>query len=322
MYQGLRTFLAEIIDYAGLFPPAQLEMAPAVSQYLSHGRGPNAWMLGRFVCQIGQAGSLVSALEAEHRGVEPIRISAIARPLEAVGEIGVQLHEDLVAMHDLHRRSRGRAVVECVELRLPLQAGTSQAAAQDAIDAIALHVVETGTRAGGADHPLLETYVELASGSMQGTALSYIVEALSGRPGFGFKLRCGGPSAESVPTVATVAHALAECRDRGVPFKATAGLHHPVRHYDAALGAKAHGFFNLFGAGMLGYVHSLAEKDLQSILEDEVADNFSFDDAGFQWKRMPIETETIQRVRQRFVTSFGSCSFEDPIADLVGLGLL
>ncbi len=317
MNQGLRTFLGRIIDYAGLFPPAQLEMDPAVSNYEAHLRGPHAWMLGRFVCPVGQFGSFVSALGSEHRDAEPVRVTAIARPLVSAAEIGTQLHEDLLSIHDLHRRSGGVAVVECVELRLPPQAAATPTAAQDAMDAIALQIVEAGTRAGAS---LLETYMEPES--LQSSTLANLIEAASGRPGFGVKVRCGGPSAESIPSTAALAHLLAVCRERGVPFKATAGLHHPVRHDDAALGVKAHGFFNLFGAAVLGYAHSLTEEELLPILGDERAEDFVFDDSSFQWRGIPIYLETMQRVRERFVTSFGSCSFEEPIADLQHLGLL
>jgi hypothetical protein len=200
---------------------------------------------------------------------------------------------------------------------LPPQSAATPTAAQDAMDAIALQIVEAGTRAGAS---LLETYMEPVS--LQSSTLANLIEAASGRPGFGVKVRCGGPSAESIPSTAALAHLLAVCRERGVPFKATAGLHHPVRHDDAALGVKAHGFFNLFGAAVLGYAHSLTEEELLPILEDERAEDFVFDDSSFQWRGIPIYLETMQRVRERFVTSFGSCSFEEPIADLQHLGLL
>ena len=322
MKQGLRTFLAGIVDYAGLFPPAELELAPAIANYLAYRRGAESWMLGRFVCPVGRLGALGSALDAEGSRAEPVPVCAIARPFGTLSEIGGQLHEDLVIMHALHERTGGRAVVECVELRAPLQAGTSRESAREAVDRVALQIVETGTRARGPESPLLETYVEPANGSRLGTAVSFLVEALSGRPGLGFKLRCGGQSAESVPPTSAVAHALAACRGRGVPFKATAGLHHPIRHHDAGLGVMAHGFLNVFGAGLLAHAHGLAEADLQKILEDQAAGSLVFDDDGFQWRAHQIGNEPMRKLRERWITSFGSCSFEEPVQDLRELGLL
>ena len=112
------------------------------------------------------------------------------------------------------------------------------------------------------------------------------VAAIGGR----VKLRCGGAF---VPSVEQVGLVVACCRDAGVSFKATAGLHHPVRS------GEEHGFLNLLAAataplGQIGEV--LAEEDGSAL---------DVEDAG----------------REVFV-SFGSCSWEEPVEGLRELGLL
>src|SRR5205814_236664 len=72
----------------------------------------------------------------------------------------------------------------------------------------------------------------------------------------GFKLRCGGPTAASFPSPEQVANVLVACRDAGIPLKATAGLHHPFRHYDESLKTEVHGFLNLFVASVLTLTHA------------------------------------------------------------------
>jgi len=49
MTEALRTLLAGSIDYAGLFPPASLEMAEAARNYEAYRSGPHSWALGRFI---------------------------------------------------------------------------------------------------------------------------------------------------------------------------------------------------------------------------------------------------------------------------------
>jgi hypothetical protein len=107
-----------------------------------------------------------------------------------------------------------------------------------------------------------------------------------------------------------------------VPFKATAGLHHPIRHHDPGLAVMGHGFLNVFGAGLLAHEHGLKAADLQKILEDEMAASFVFDDNGFQWRSHRVGNDSMRKLRERRITSFGSCSFEEPLQDLGELGLL
>jgi hypothetical protein len=52
--QPVRALLTELIDYAGLFPPAGLEMAAAVRSYASSLTGEHSWMLGRFILPVAR----------------------------------------------------------------------------------------------------------------------------------------------------------------------------------------------------------------------------------------------------------------------------
>jgi hypothetical protein len=97
----------------------------------------------------------------------------------------------------------------------------------------------------------------------------------------GFKLRTGGVTADAFPSTEQVAWAIASVRDAGVPLKCTAGLHHPVRHYNESVQTKMHGFLNVFGAGVLAEAKDLSQAQIQSILEDENPEHFTFDENGF-----------------------------------------
>jgi hypothetical protein len=104
------------------------------------------------------------------------------------------------------------------------------------------------------------------------------------------KLRCGG---ETVPTVEQVALVIAVCRDAGVPFKCTAGLHHAMRHGDE------HGFLNILAA--TGAPNAM----LESVLAEEDVAALDLDAAD-----------------RSLFRSFGSCSWREPVDDLEALGLL
>jgi hypothetical protein len=52
--RSIEILLDGILDYAGLFPPADLEMSQAVARYNDYRNGPDSWMLGRFICPVAR----------------------------------------------------------------------------------------------------------------------------------------------------------------------------------------------------------------------------------------------------------------------------
>jgi hypothetical protein len=116
-----------------------------------------------------------------------------------------------------------------------------------------------------------------------------VVDAIRERGAFA-KVRCGG---ETVPSVSELAAFIRTCRESGVPFKATAGLHHALRTGDE------HGFLNLLAAA--------GSDDVEAMLES--------DD--------PDELLSVDALRARSaLRSIGSCSFWEPVDDLKALGIL
>ena len=138
-----------------------------------------------------------------------------------------------------------------------------------------------------------------------------------GRAAFAVKLRCGG---EGVPGAEALAEAMTAVRRAGGAFKATAGLHHPLRHETLA-GSVAHGFVNVFGGAVLADVHSLRADDLAEILDSRDAADWSLGDT-LAWKRLGARPEQIETARTRTALAYGSCSFDEPRADLRALGWL
>jgi hypothetical protein len=138
------------------------------------------------------------------------------------------------------------------------------------------------------------------------------------------KLRTGGVKPEAIPPVGDVAAFLLACADRRLPFKATAGLHHPVRApqpltYEAdAPRAVMHGFLNVFLAAAFAW-HG--DRDIEPILSETDPAAFRFDDRA-HWRDQSLDAGQVREARQQFAHSFGSCSFDEPVRDLEALGLL
>ncbi|MBN9122586.1 MAG: hypothetical protein J0I06_26135 [Planctomycetes bacterium] len=144
------------------------------------------------------------------------------------------------------------------------------------------------------------------------------------RAGCFAKMRTGGVKPEAVPSVADVAAFVRACADRRLAFKATAGLHHPVRAEQAltyepnAPRAVTHGFLNVFLAACFAWD---GDRDIEPILAETDPTAFRFDGRA-HWRDRSLDVDDVRAARANFCHAFGSCSFEEPVRDLEALGLL
>ena len=296
----LRTLLAHAIDYAGLFPPAQLDMPGAVAEYESYLASSDAWALGRFVVPAARLRELAAA--AGDAPSNPLGSRQGARRLSVV--LGADLAADVERLRafcaDVNGEGWWRGI-DAVELR----ASTPEAIAQ------AMRVVPDS----------VERYVEIPI-SEDPTPL---VRAIAGAGGYA-KVRTGGTTTDAFPASDHVARFLATCLREAVPFKATAGLHHPLRGeypltYEPGSGCgRMYGFLNVFLATAF-LAAGLDEAEARVLLDESDPNAVTFRRTEAVWRshRLPLDRLAESR---RFLTSFGSCSFREPIDDLTALGLL
>jgi hypothetical protein len=138
------------------------------------------------------------------------------------------------------------------------------------------------------------------------------------------KVRTGSTKPEGIPSVEEVAGFILACGGRRLAFKATAGLHHPVRAeypltYEAnAPRAVMHGFLNVFLAAAFAW-HG--DRGIAPILVETDPTAFRFDDRA-HWRDRSLSADQVRDARAHFAHAFGSCSFEEPVRDLQSLGLL
>jgi len=134
--------------------------------------------------------------------------------------------------------------------------------------------------------------------------------------GLGAKIRCGGATADAFPSNAAVASFIAQCKRHDIPFKATAGLHHSFRTTDEDLGVLQHGFVNLLAATIL----EVPDERLEEVIAAP-ATTFVVHENYMRWHAFEADAGLIALGRTR-LTAFGSCSFHEPVDDLIGAGIL
>ncbi len=291
--------MSNLIDYAGLFPPAKLDMPTTVRNYADYLSSPEAWMLGRLLVPAGRLDEFercAASLLPHDDGAEPWRISCLTAP---AGER--QLDDDLqrIALFNDHHAAlnAGLAMIDVIELR-----ADSAQKIDDALDMISDE---------------LFAFFELPiEDDPRG-----LIAALAGGDA-GAKVRTGGVTADATPAPAPLARFIGACASANVPFKATAGLHHPIRHHDDSVGATMFGFLNVFVGACLAHELQLDQELFADLLNDESSSSFRFDAEGLAWREHRLSHDQITNARDHFAVSFGSCSFDDPRDGLRTLNLL
>jgi hypothetical protein len=331
MTPALRALLTGLIDYAGLFPPANLPLDQAIRNYAAYRRSAERWMLARFIIpvtrlhELGHFGSLF-------RESPPFAFSFLGRGGNTEKVFFSHLAEDLIAIEAFREGFSSWIEVGCLEVKLP-----DEMCKPEEYEAICSLLQRTVERIKADGSPGLSVFCEMGIGPSWRAALHTVHAALQyvGRIArsqpcgelqrgcvAGFKVRCGGLDAAAFPSTEQVAEVIASCQKHEIAFKATAGLHHPFRHYSKDAGAHMHGFVNVFAAAALACANDLEEDTVRELLEDENPQHFLVGDTHLSWGNYRASISQIERSRFQLATSFGSCSFDEPRDDLRALGLL
>jgi hypothetical protein len=320
-------FLGALIDDAGLFPPARLPMAAALSGHRRAAAGARRWLLGRFLCPASRLDELASAPSADLDG---LRLGVVLDRASAARDAAAWwagVEQDVAAAALVEPATGGRARVELAEVRLLDLPGP------DAVERDARRLLD-GLDAAGLT--AVGAYCELPFGPAWRDALPAALAALArlradvrptgvaalGGPRLGAKLRCGGLIADAFPSPEQVARFLAAAAAEHVRVKATAGLHRALRHRDPANGFVEHGFLNVVGAAVLAHACGLDEAALCRVLSETAAEAFTLDADGFAWRELRADPAEIVHARGELFVSYGSCSVTEPVEDLLGLGIL
>jgi len=290
---SLRTLLAGAVDYAGLYPPASVDMPTAVRNYSEYRRSGDAWMLGRLVVPI-------AGLAAFDEAWGPLDdISRLGWSLSAV--VGGDAPSDIARAHAFNDTHHGQVQIDSIEARLRTP---------DAIK-----------RAADASDRRMMLFAEVAPSGDVESMIAAIAEC-----GASAKIRTGGTTPDAFPSAGDVARFIHACVEKRVPFKATAGLHHPLRaeyrltyESDAPCGTMF-GYLNVFLAAAFAEA-GVGEGELAELLEETDPRAFAIDDERIVWRNHALTLGQIRDSRHR-LQSFGSCSFREPVDDLKALRLI
>ncbi|MFG1833285.1 hypothetical protein [Micromonospora chersina] len=271
--------LAGLVDDAAVFPPGSAALPDAVTAHHRHRAGWYADLVGPLLLPASTLPDLPELLAPE---------ATLA--VGVIGDVPVGRLEAALAEAD------PRLAVRQVEAPVAKRGEDPQPGLAD--------LVKLAERLGGTT---VYAEIPLTFGLM--AALDALAEARAGGLPVAAKFRTGGLAAELFPTPVELAAVICACRDRELPFKLTAGLHHAIRHRDPETGFTHHGFVNVLAA-------TLAATGGGEV--DGVAELLAATDP-----LRVVELARSQREAERPLwVGYGSCSISEPLTDLIRLGLV
>jgi hypothetical protein len=270
------TFALGLCDDAAVFPPGLAPLADAVPAHRAHRASSYAPLVGPLVLPASALDDLYPLLRGHADTPLDLSITAPGGPCEAA--------KAMTAAADLPVDLRG--------LEVAVPPGMEPDEFFRLLGAVG-------------DVPV---FVEVPRDERRPSIIAAVAEL-----GHRAKFRTGGVKAQLYPSPDELAAAIKAVVDADVPFKATAGLHHPVRNTDPETGFHQHGFLNLLLATDAAADRRPVE-ELSALLADR-------DAAAVAARVADLGEERTAAARARFL-SFGTCSITDPLNELADLGLL
>lgn len=318
--RAVHALMSGLIDYAGLFPPAKLSMAASVEQYATYAASPESWMLGRFILPVSRIEEFRKAA-ATHLPRAHDENAPGGWPISAIidGDLDENLDSIFAFNHEHQNPARGLAVIDAAEIKVPFAA--------DGLTPDAEFIDDAVERIPEEIYPFFEIPILAAKPGDPVPDPRGCISALAGAESAA-KVRTGGLTPESIPATRALAAFLVACHAAEVPFKATAGLHHAVRaqhpltYEPGCPRSVMHGFLNVFTAAAMLLAHRIDEPTVQRILDETNPRRFAFSEGALTWDRLTIDTMQLERARELFALSYGSCSFTEPVEELRALGVI
>ncbi len=309
----MKALLEGLIDYAGLFPPAELALDEAAGNFRRYISRPERWILGRFILPCALVPTF-EELSSEWDLKQSLSLSVLCGGGNDPAGFLDKLQGDLQLLRRTPAIQQGRLQADVIELKLPPLEGEKD---------LRFLLKSVSERLGNEFRPWYEfPWASARDYAWIAASLSSFNESFAGVRPAGFKLRCGGVKPEQFPAVEEVAAAIHACARAETPMKFTAGLHHPFRHMNEGLGARMHGFVNVFLASILARELGLESAELEQVLFCEDPADFVLEENSLGYRGWRVGIDRVRRLRRDFATSYGSCSFDEPLDDLREIDLL
>ena len=229
--------LEGFIDYAGLYPPASLDMQSVVNNWSSFQQLDDSWMLARLIIPASKLDEFKECAKDVFPSSEDEmwQLSVLLPPVSSG-----KFESAVQATIDFNMESCG-AVANVVEFK---------ASTTEEIDS-AFSIL----------HDDLFPFIELPIEEDPRGLIACLSGSIAGA-----KVRTGGVTPDLYPSSNQLARFIHSCAVAGQAFKATAGMHHPCQHKNETVGVLEYGFLSVLQATAAASIHNATVGEVENIL--------------------------------------------------------
>jgi hypothetical protein len=286
----MRAAFTEIIDYAGLFPPAACGMRDAIRQYDIYHQSDQRWLLGRFIVPTSRLDEMVRAIDEEGIDLDPVD------PWHLSVTLGAVIQPEIEEIGRFNARWGQRGLV---------------------VDSVEYKVRSVGDLVGTDDlipETLLRHYEVPREGPYQP-----LIAAIANAGAYA-KVRTGGTTPGLFPDAHHLADFIIAVVGARLRFKCTAGLHHTFPGIYALTYETNSPRHEMFGFAAILAAVAEAERGgevsvIERMLGDRDRDAYEWVEGGLRWREHEYDWEALGEAHRLFV-GFGSCSFREPVDEL------
>ncbi|MDP6541824.1 MAG: hypothetical protein QGF07_03470 [Phycisphaerales bacterium] len=251
--------LEGFVDYAGLYPPANLDMQAVVDNWACYLQSDDSWMLARLIIPASRLDEFLECAK-ESLPSDKEEMWQLSVLLPAAND---ENFSTLVQKTVNFNTSDVGAVANVVEFK-----ASSTSEIEYALDIL---------------HDDLFPYIELPIDEDPRGLIAALSGAIAGA-----KVRTGGVTKELYPTSSDLARFIHSCAVVGQPFKATAGMHHPCRAKNESNGVIEFGFLSVLQATIAASVDCANIEEVEQVLTLETVDFSSYSESQLEQVRAEL----------------------------------
>ncbi len=315
--QSLKVFMNELLDYAGMFPPAQLSLEESLKNYAEYLSHEYEDMLGKFVLPANKIDETISFLNTHNSflkvGKRKANFSIILSTCKNFSDFPSILHKDFQNIKLLSKNFETSLDILSIEF-LP---------AEDILIANSNKRIEEYLsilfQQFSALNKKIEYFCEIPLNDNFNKKINEIFDynRCNSDNQVQIKIRTGGVKKDQIPPTKKIAQFISLCAQKKLGIKATAGLHVPIPNFNQEVGTVLHGFLNVFSSMMLLYKGDISEEEIEEIISNYTYEDFKFSQDGLKIRNFLLTNKEIENLRKKYIKSFGTCSFLEPIEHLI-----